>query len=171
MTAPHVLIAYASRNRGTAEIADWIGLTLTAEGVPADVRAAADIQDLCGYTAVVLGSGLYAGRWLRDATRFARGHRVALRAVPVWLFSSGPLDSSAAERDIPPVNGVVKVADELDAVEHATFGGRLVPGAHGLVARMILSRGRGGDFRDRAQVRAWARRIAATAALERPQLI
>lgn len=171
MTAPHVLVAYASKNGGTTGIADWIGNTLTGRGVAADVRPAGDVHDLSGYTAVVLGSGLYAGRWLRDATRFARRHRQSLRAVPVWLFSSGPLDSSAAERDVPPVSGVVRVADEVDAVEHVTFGGRLVPGARGLTARLILSRGGGGDFRDPARVRAWAERVAATAALERPRMI
>ena len=171
MTAPRVLVAYASKNGGTAGIAEWIGRALSDEGVTADVRAAADVPDLRRYSAVVLGSGLYAGRWLRDATRFARRHRQALRELPVWLFSSGPLDSSAAERDVPPGPGAVRIADGLDAVGHATFGGRLVPGARGLVARLILSTGKGGDFRDRDQVRDWARHIAATVAVERPQLI
>jgi menaquinone-dependent protoporphyrinogen oxidase len=171
MTAAKVLVAYATKNGGTAGIADWIGRALTDAGATADVRPAAEVQDLHGYTAVVLGSGLYAGRWLRDATRFTRRHRAELRTLPVWLFSSGPLDSSAAERDIPPVSGALRIADGLDAVEHVTFGGRLVPGARGLIARLILSKGKGGDYRDPHQVRAWARRIAATAAAERPQLI
>jgi menaquinone-dependent protoporphyrinogen oxidase len=169
MTAPKVLVAYASRNGGTAGIAGWIGDALVDAGTPADVRPAAEVKDLHGYTAVALGSGLYTGRWLPEATRFARRHRAELRTLPVWLFSSGPLDSSAAERDIPPVSGALRIADGLDAVEHVTFGGRLVPGARGLIARLILSKGKGGDFRDPDQVRAWARRIAATAAAEQPQ--
>ncbi|MBY8876244.1 flavodoxin domain-containing protein [Actinacidiphila acidipaludis] len=171
MTEPRVLVAYASKNGGTAEIAAWIGRTLTDAGVASDVRPAAEVRDLHRYTAVVLGSGLYAGRWLRDATRFARRHRQGLRMLPLWLFSSGPLDSSAAERDIPPVSGALRIADGADAVEHVTFGGRLVPGARGLVARLILSKGKGGDFRDSGRVTAWAERIAATASTERRQLI
>lgn len=161
MPAARMLVAYASKNGGTAEIARWIGRALTGDGADADVRPAADVQDLHDYSAVVLGSGVYAGRWLRDATRFAHHHRDALRKVPVWLFSSGPLDASAAQRALPPVPGVQRIADGIDAVEHVTFGGRLVPGARGLIARMILNQGRGGDFRDPGQVDAWARRIAA----------
>jgi len=171
MTAPVVLVAYASRNGGTAEIARWIGDALEQEGAEVDVLPAAGVRDLHGYTAVVLGSGLYAGRWLREAVRFARRHRMALGSIPVWLFSSGPLDASASERELPPQPGVRRIADGIDAVEHETFGGRLEPGARGLVARMILSQGKGGDFRDRDQVTAWARRIAATAAVVRPQRI
>lgn len=161
MTAPLVLVAYASRNGGTAEMAGWIGQTLIAEGVDAQVRPASAVHDLGPCTAVVLGSGVYEGRWLREAVRFARHHRRDLLRVPVWLFSSGPLDPSASERAVPPVPGAVRIADRLDAREHVTFGGRLVPGARGLIARMILSKGRGGDFRDQDRVSAWARAIAA----------
>lgn len=157
---PLVVVAFATRNGGTAEIADWIGAELAAEGVDAQVRPAPAVADISAARAVVLGSGLYGGRWLREAGRFARRHRDALLSVPVWLFSSGPLDASAAWRDTPPPAGVRRIADRIDAVEHVTFGGRLVAGTHGLVARMILSRGRGGDYRNRGRVDAWAREIA-----------
>lgn len=158
--APLVLVAYGSRNGGTAEIARWIAETLEAEGVDAEVRPASAVSDPRPYTAVLLGSGVYGGRWLREATQFARRHRKDLLDVPVWLFSSGPLDRSASENELPPVRGAVKVADMLDARDHVTFGGRLVPGARGLVARTILSSGKGGDFRDREQISGWAGRVA-----------
>lgn len=106
------------------------------------MRTAREVDDLSCYSAVVLGSGVYAGRWLREAVRFARRHRDPLRRVPVWLFSSGPLDPSAREGDLPAVPGAVKVGDLVDAREHRTFGGRLVPGARGFMARMILRQGR-----------------------------
>lgn len=170
MNTPVVLVAYESRNGGTAEIAQWIGEGLIGAGVEAEVRPAAVVQELRGYSGVVLGSGLYEGRWLRGALRFARRHRADLLEVPVWLFSSGPLDASAGERDIPPVSGARALADRVDAREHVTFGGRLVPGARGLVARMILRQGKGGDFRDRDRIDAWARSIAAEVAA-RPQRI
>ena len=47
--------------------------------------------------------------------------------MPVWLFSSGPLDDSAAEGDIPAVPQVQQVAKEIRARGHRTFGGRLTP--------------------------------------------
>lgn len=168
MTAPLALVAYGSRNGGTAEIARWIGETLITEGVDAEVRPAAAVQDLRPYAAVVLGSGVYEGRWLRGAVRFARRHRKALLDVPVWLFSSGPLDSSASDSDLPPVPSANRIADLLDTREHVTFGGRLIPGARGLIARTILSRGTGGDFRDRDRISAWAQRIAREIVVQSP---
>lgn len=162
MTAPRVLVAYGSRNGSTAELARWIGEALTEAGLRADVRPAGDVASVADYDAVVLGSGLYAGRWLREPVRFARRHRRALLDRPVWLFSSGPLDSSASagDDDRLPVRAAVKVADRLDAQEHVTFGGRLVAGARGFLARQLLAKGRGGDFRDRARVHVWATRVA-----------
>ncbi len=160
MTASRVLVAYASKRGGTQEIAQWIGRELTEQGVEAVVMSAARVADVHCYDAVVLGSGVYAGRWLREAVRFTRRHRKALLGLPVWLFSSGPLDPSAGARDIPPVPGAVRVGDRIDAVGHATFGGRLTAAAGGFVTRQILAQGRGGDFRDRAQVSAWTRRVA-----------
>ncbi|WP_328404317.1 flavodoxin domain-containing protein [Streptomyces sp. NBC_00390] len=158
---PSALVAYGSKNGSTAEIARWIASVLRDNGIDADARSAHEIQDVGPYDAVVLGGALYAGRWHRDARRFARRHHRELAARPVWLFSSGPLDPSASERDIPPVAGARRAAHRLDAEEHVTFGGRLEEGASGWVARMILQQGRGGDFRDVARISRWAETIAA----------
>ncbi|WP_151478301.1 flavodoxin domain-containing protein [Streptomyces albicerus] len=159
--APRVLVAYGTKNGSTAEIAEWMAQAMLERHVEADVRPAAQVDDLAPYDAVILGGGLYAGRWQRDASRFARRHRDALGRRPVWLFSSGPLDASAAERDIPPAPGVARIVTRLDARGHATFGGRLVEGAKGFIARQILNQGKGGDFRDREQIQGWAHGIAA----------
>ncbi|MBZ4019647.1 flavodoxin domain-containing protein [Streptomyces purpurogeneiscleroticus] len=158
--AANILVAYGTKNGSTAEIADVIADTLRAAGPRCEVRPAADVRDVTEYDAVVLGGALYAGRWHRDAVRFARRHRKALAGRPVWLFSSGPLDPSAGERDIPPVRGAARAAAHLDAREHITFGGCLKEGARGFLARMILKQGKGGDFRDMDRIRAWARGTA-----------
>ncbi|MEU2266713.1 flavodoxin domain-containing protein [Streptomyces olindensis] len=155
-----VLVAYGSTNGSTAEIADYIAEVLAKEGLDADVRPAPDVADLASYGAVVLGGGLYGGRWQRDARRFARRHRKALAERPVWLFSSGPLDPSASERDIPPAPGVRRVMNRLGPRGHATFGGRLEGDVKGRIARMIVNSGKGGDFRDFEQIGAWATMVA-----------
>jgi menaquinone-dependent protoporphyrinogen oxidase len=160
MTAQRVLIAHGTKNGSTAEIAEWIAEELREQGFDTDVRSAASVRDVTAYDAVVLGGALYAGRWQRDAAGFARRHREALAHRPVWLFSSGPLDASAKERDIPPTRGVARVADRLDARGHVTFGGRLTEGAGGFMARQIVKQGKGGDFRDRRQIRGWAHGVA-----------
>ncbi|MBC9717397.1 flavodoxin [Streptomyces sp. TRM66268-LWL] len=160
MTAT-VLIAYGTTNHSTAEIAETIAEVLRKENFTAAARPAREITQLTSYDAVVIGGALYAGRWHRDARRFVRHNRQALSRLPVWLFSSGPLDSSAAEQELPPVPGVLRILGRIDAREHATFGGRLAEGAKGPVARMILNSGRGGDFRDFARIEEWAAHIAA----------
>lgn len=97
---------------------------------------------------------------MKPSSRFLRRHRHALAERPLWLFSSGPLDASASERDLPPVPGVKKAMTALDVRDHATFGGCLEEGAKGFVARMILRNGKGGDFRDFTVIETWAARVA-----------
>ncbi|MEU6912808.1 flavodoxin domain-containing protein [Streptomyces olindensis] len=155
-----VLVAYGSTNGSTAGIAEHIGTVLAEDGLAVDVQPAADVTDLTAYGAVVLGGALYAGRWQRDARRFARRHREALAERPVWLFSSGPLDPSASERDIPPAPRVRRVADRVDARGHTTFGGRLEGDVKGRIARMIVNSGKGGDYLDFGQIGDWAAGVA-----------
>jgi menaquinone-dependent protoporphyrinogen oxidase len=154
-----VLVAYASERGGTAEIADWIGDALRRAGVEADVRPAGEVTSLDGYGAAVVGGAVYAGRWHREARHFVRHHGDALAHRPVWLFSSGPLDRSAEEREIPPAPGVAKVARRLNARGHATFGGRLASDARGLLTSKIARRS-SGDHRNREHADAWAEGIA-----------
>ncbi|MGY1499597.1 flavodoxin domain-containing protein [Streptomyces sp. QTS52] len=165
-----VLVAYGTTNGSTARIAETIAEVLRKEGVSAEAVPARSVTNVESYDAVVVGGGLYAGRWHKDARRFVRRHGRTLAGRPLWFFSSGPLDASASERDIPPVPGVKRAMVRLDAREHVTFGGCLEEGAKGFVARKIVSSGKGGDFRDFDQVEAWAARIGAGFAAE-PQRI
>src|SRR5262245_47095612 len=121
-----ILVAHGSKRGGTAEIAEWIGAELCeTPGIIVDVRPAADVHDLTGYAAVVIGVAVYVGRWVREARRFARRHRADLVHLPVWAFSSGPLDDSAHKGDVPPTRSTAKIVERVGAREHVTFGGRL----------------------------------------------
>jgi menaquinone-dependent protoporphyrinogen oxidase len=159
MTA-NVLVAYGTTNGSTVQIAEAVAEVLRKEGVTAVALPAGAVVDLTGYDAVVVGGGLYAGRWHKDARRFVRRHRRALAGRRLWFFSSGPLDASASERDIPPVSGVKRAMIRLDVRGHATFGGCLREGAKGRFARMIVRNGKGGDFRNFPEIEAWAARLA-----------
>ncbi|HEX5116897.1 MAG TPA: flavodoxin domain-containing protein [Pseudonocardiaceae bacterium] len=159
MAGQRVLIAYGTKNGGTAGIAETMGEALRSLGLEVDVRDATEVRDTTGYAAVVLGGALYMHRWHKDATRFARRHRRELSGKPVWLFSSGPLDNSAAEGDIPPVATARRAETALRARQHRTFGGVLDERAQGRIARRMVANGTGGDFRDRDQITAWATEI------------
>lgn len=155
-----VLVAYATKHGSAAEICGVIAEQLRASGLTADVRPAADVRTLKPYRAVVLGSGLYSATWLRDANRFVRSHRPALGRLPVWLFSSGPLDRSADFDDIPMTPHVQGAVGDLPIRGHRTFGGRLLADAPEVAAGIIATH-RTGDYRDFDAIRAWAREIAA----------
>lgn len=155
-----VLVTYGTTNGSTAQIARTIADVLHEAGLTVEVLPARSVADVTPYDAVVAGGGLYAGRWQKHARRFLRRHRRDLADRPLWLFSSGPLDASASERDIPPVPGVKKAMIRLDAREHVTFGGCLEEGAKGWVARMILRNGKGGNFRDFTAIGTWAAHVA-----------
>jgi menaquinone-dependent protoporphyrinogen oxidase len=156
-----VLVAYGTTSGSTAGIAEMIGAALREDGFEVEVLPAGQVGDVAGYDAVVLGGALYANRWHKDARRFTRRHAGSLRRTPVWLFSSGPLDRSATEAEIPPVPSAARAAQRLNALGHVTFGGRLGPEATGWIARKMAQNGRGGDFRDDSRIRAWAHERAA----------
>ncbi|MER6736197.1 flavodoxin domain-containing protein [Streptomyces puniciscabiei] len=155
-----VLVAYGTTNGSTAQIAEAVAQVLGKEGLTVEARPAPSVASIEMYDAVVVGGALYAGRWHKDARRFVRRHHRALAERPLWFFSSGPLDTSASKRNIPPVSGVRRAMDRLGVKEHVTFGGCLEQGARGGVARMILRNGKGGDFRDFPAIEAWAERLA-----------
>ncbi|MFI8100764.1 flavodoxin domain-containing protein [Streptomyces sp. NPDC086023] len=161
MTGKRVLVAYGTEHGATAGIAEQIGETLREDGLDAVVLPAGDVDDVRTYDAVVLGGAIYAGDWSGNAQRCAERNADSLRHRPVWLFSSGPLDRSAEERDIPPVPGVARQMQLIGAREHKTFGGSLTARTPGLLARSMLRQGKGGDFRDPDRIRTWAHHISA----------
>ncbi|PWK65190.1 menaquinone-dependent protoporphyrinogen oxidase [Streptomyces sp. CG 926] len=161
MTTKKVLVAYGTKHGATAGIAEQIGNTLREDGLDAVVLPADHIDDVRGYDAVVLGGAVYAGRWSSKARRCAERNADSLRHRPVWLFSSGPLDRSAEEHDIPPTPAVARQMQLIGAREHQTFGGSVTARTSGLVARSILRQGKGGDYRNPERIRTWAHHISA----------
>lgn len=172
-----VLVAYASRYGATAEIAERIAATLTAQGhdaVARPVTAAGSGSAVADADAVVLGSAVYMGHWRKEAAEFVEQHRAALAGRPVWFFSSGPLPGAkvpdraagnAAEEDGTPHEAPGAVA-AVGAREHRVFDGRLDPARLGVRDRLIraLPAGKGllpeVDGRDWPAIEEWARGIA-----------
>jgi menaquinone-dependent protoporphyrinogen oxidase len=153
-----VLVVYGSKMGGTAGIAELVGNALTDAGFQVDVRPAPEVANLDPYNAVILGGAIYTGHWHRQARRFVKRHSDALQERPVWLFSSGPLNGSAAE-EIPPVPQVQELGERIGARGHVTFGGRLPADATGFPAS-AMAKTHAGDWRDPARIRGWAADIA-----------
>jgi menaquinone-dependent protoporphyrinogen oxidase len=164
-----VLVTWGSRHGGTEGIARMIADAMRDASVDVELRAAREVDSLAGYDAAIIGGALYANRWHRDARRLVTRHLAALRRLPVWLFSSGPLDGSAARAPIAPVTEVAVLMERIGAVGHATFGGRLEPDVTGWMAH-AMAHSHSGDWRDPAQIRAWAIDIAARLSTARPRV-
>jgi menaquinone-dependent protoporphyrinogen oxidase len=154
-----VLVVYGSRMGGTAGIAEEIGDELRRQGLEADVLPGHLVRTTEGYDGFVVGGALYAGRWHRDARRFIRQHARRLREHPTWLFSSGPLDESASEHDLPPTALVHRLGSLIGARGHVTYGGRLPSDATGFPAS-AMAKETAGDWRDLERARQWAVGIA-----------
>ncbi len=155
-----ILVTYGSKLGGTAGLADMVAEALRQEGFTVEVAPARAVRSVSGYDAVIVGGALYAFRWHRDARRFVRRFAGDLRSRPTYLFSSGPLDGSAADHEIPPVKGVQALMGAVGAKGHMTFGGRLAPDAKGFPASAMAKK-HAGDWRDPEHVRRWVAGIVA----------
>ena len=157
-----MLVAIASRHGSTNEIGRAIAEELRATGLVVEQRDFADVRDLQGYDAAVLGSAVYMGNWLSAARHFVDRHAARLAAMPVWLFSSGPIGEDDPQPHGDPV-GVAALEEAIHPRGHRVFAGKLDPHELGFMERLAAKavHAPAGDFRDWDAVRAWAREIAA----------
>lgn len=160
-----VLVAYASKHGATAEIAERIGAVLLDAGLPVQVAPVAEVTDLTPYSAVVLGSAVYMGRWRREASGFVTRHADELARRDTWIFSSGPTDEGDPEEltngwTFPkPLQATIERIAPRDV---KLFHGKLDPDELGLFERWIVRTVKApmGDFRDPATIASWAQDIA-----------
>jgi menaquinone-dependent protoporphyrinogen oxidase len=161
-----VLVTAASKHGSTEEIARAIAMELELEGINAEVLRPEEVESLDGYDGVVLGSAIYAGRWLSGAMRLAEREAAELARRPVWLFSSGPLGEpplpTTEPVDVPAVMALT------GAREHRVIAGRLIRGELGLGERAItrLVKAPEGDYRPWTEIADWAKSIADGLAVE-----
>ena len=155
-----VLVSVASKHGATGEIAVRIARELERAGVAATVVPPEKVTSLEGYQAVVLGSGVYAGRWLDSAKRLVERHGDGLKARPVWLFSSGPIGDPAKPAGDP--TDAASMREATMAREHRVIPGKLDRSQLSFAERAItrVVGAADGDFRPWTEIDAWARSIA-----------
>lgn len=157
---PQVLVCYASKMGSTAEIAEAVADQLRSRGLEVTCSACSSAPDPSGFDAVVIGSAVYATRWMKSARRYLRAHRDELAARRAWLFESGVTGDPAERRHQSPAS-VIRLAEEIGSPPVQVFGGNLDPKrAQSPIARWVANSDMAGDYRDWTQIRAWADGIA-----------
>jgi len=181
-----VLVVYASRHGGTRGIAERIGSVLRTEGLETDVAPAAEVAGVGRADAVVVGSGVYMGSWLKEGIDFIKRNEVTIAELPLWLFSSGPIPGSSKDKgssgdlledalgpkDGPGSSGRKKIAEITSAThprDHRVFLGAFDPedppkAMSERIVRMLPAAKNilpTGDFRDWDAIEAWAHEIGA----------
>lgn len=159
-----ILLAVASRHRGTWEIGQVVADRLRARGHDVEQRAPQDVAHVRAYDAVLLGSAVYTAHWLPAARELAARCADDLRQRPVWLFSSG-LATQPANSANSPLE-VAALRERIGARGHRSFRGRLDRSVLSFAERAIVAGGRAreGDHRDMVAVAAWAEEVAAVLA-------
>ena len=160
-----VLVSAASKHGATDEIASRVGAGLAERGIDVVVRRLSEVDNITTYDAVVLGSAIYFGRWMREARAFVSEHASEFAERPTWLFGSGSVVGSPPPNDDPnairPAH-VNSLVSSTRAREHKLFAGKLDSRKLSLAEKLPvrLVGGREGDHRDWREVDAWAASIA-----------
>jgi menaquinone-dependent protoporphyrinogen oxidase len=144
--------------RSTKAIAERIARTLSRHGSPAIARPVEETAELSGYDAFVIGSAVCYRGWMKEAVEFVREHERAFAGRPVWLFSSGPVDTSlpADPKEIAVLRQATKPRD------HRVFCGALDRGKLSFGERVMVGavKAPAGDFRNWNEIEGWADTIA-----------
>lgn len=159
-----MLVTTASEHGATAEIGEWIAEVFRERGFEVICADIDDAPDPRWFDAIVIGSAVYAGRWMKNARTFVEESRDGFEGRAVWLFSSGPI-GDPPKPDEDPVD-IASITTEVGARGHVVFAGRLDKSLLGFGQRAMVSalRAPEGDYRDRVQIEAWAGTIADTLA-------
>ena len=157
-----VLVTYASKYGSTGGVADAIGKELCGKGLAADVALIRNAGDLSLYQGIVIGSAIYTGKWMPEATDFVKKNRDVLGRIPVAYFLvcitlAQPTEENRA-KVLSYMEPIMKAVPEIRPLGIGTFAGALDYNKLSWLNKRIL-KAKGapeGDFRDWNSIRTWA---------------
>src|SRR5437764_13883956 len=156
-----VLVAYASKHGSTQGIAERIAEKLRQLGIQVEARPLDEVSDPGSYEALVIGSAIYYGSWMKEATEWVHRNQTVLVRRPVWLFSAGPLGTEVKDAEQQPKE-MAEFQQTIKPREQRLFFGTLDHQRLSFAERMVVKgvRAPEGDFRDWEAIDAWAANIA-----------
>jgi len=152
-----LLVAYATRNGSTRDVAEHIASMLRLDGYEVVCRAADEVDDLDAVDAVILGAPIYTGRWHRDARDFVKRHRDELARGAFAVFALGPrtLDLHDMNSTREQLDRALRKLAAPTPATIAVFGGVLDPKK----LHFPFNRVRSSDARDWDDIDRWAARL------------
>ncbi len=155
------MLPYASKHGSTQGIAERIAEQLRQLGKEAEARPVEEVTDPGSYEAFVIGSAVYYGSWLKEATEWVHHHQAVLAGHPVWLFSVGPLGTEVQDAEQQPKE-MTEFQQAIRPREQRIFFGALDHSHLSFAERVMVKAVRApeGDFRDWEAIDAWAASIA-----------
>jgi menaquinone-dependent protoporphyrinogen oxidase len=161
-----ILVAYASDQGSTKEIAERIAVRIPSSVGETVCQPLDKLEQANGYDAVVIGSAVHNGKWLPEASDFIHRGSEELAEQPLWTFSVGTTDAlPRLFRKKAMVLEETQVADaishDIHPIGHKLFSGVLQAELVPTIPRTILRvfGGRFGDLRDWTAIDGWADEI------------
>lgn len=165
-----ILVTYASQTGSTAEVAAFMGQTLTENGFSVTVAPMQDVKDLSPYIGVIAGSAIQSSQWLPEAMTFLETHQTALQQKPfaayllcMTLAMKGNKYQEQVSGWMQPIRDIANPFSEglfagalhLDRIDNfwARFGFRL---------SVMMGVWKEGDHRDWEAIRAWTKELIPT---------
>ena len=156
-----VYVITASKHGSTSEIGAAIGHRLRERGHDAIAIDAEDAGRLDAESAIVLGSPIYMGKWLKPA----RNVMDALANEPagrlIFTFTVGPVGEPPKPADAEPDEAVQRFCAER-AISDRMFAGKLDRSKLGRLERLAVNavKSPDGDYRNWPAIDAWADEIS-----------
>jgi menaquinone-dependent protoporphyrinogen oxidase len=156
-----VRVITASRHGSTAGIGRAIAERLRARGLAAEAVDASEAELPPLEDAVVLGSPIYMGKWMKDARRLMEELDCEPPGRRLFAFSVGPVGD-------PPRPIDAAAEDEVEmfvatrAESSRMFNGRIERAGLGRLERVALAavHADDGDYREWERIEGWADEIA-----------
>ena len=154
-----VLVSVASKHGATAEIAASISKTLNDRGLDTSLVDPANVVSVKEFDAFVIGSAVYAGRWLKPARKLIKRVGGDLNGRPVWLLSSGPIGHPLTPDEAIDVDEFIAATG---ARQHQVFAGCIDVAKLNFAEKAMIKavKAETGDFRDWESITAWSNEVA-----------
>ena len=165
-----ILLAYATKHGATSSIAAKIADVLCAEGFQVDLKLARKVKDVAEYDAVIVGSPIYIGQWLRGAKQFLNryedelaGKNVAAFITCTYLQDDNDTPERRAHAQELYIDPIFENLPDIQPISFGILSGEflykeLYPVESFL---MKLAKFSEGDFRNEDKISAWALELSA----------